>query len=265
MLPLSSAPAGAFSRVKFVLMDIDDTLTRNGRLQRESYDALWLLHERGFRVIPITGRPAGWCDLIAREWPVDGVVGENGAFALYVDDHSHARWLFHPNAIKPEAGGVLDRVKARCLAEVPGCRVASDQFCRMFDLAIDFAEDEPRLDLASAERIRAIAAEEGAEAKVSSIHVNVWLGKYDKLGMASLFLSSYFGLDPIDYETSVAFAGDSPNDEPMFGRFPLSCGVANVGRFIEGMNKKPGYLAGKPNGCGFEEYARMICGLSENR
>jgi hydroxymethylpyrimidine pyrophosphatase-like HAD family hydrolase len=115
----------------------------------------------------------------------------------------------------------------------------------MFDLAIDFAEDEPRLDLSAAERIRAIAVEEGAEAKVSSIHVNVWLGKYDKLEMTSLFLSSRFGLSPIEYPTCVAFAGDSPNDEPMFAAFPLSCGVANIGRFIEGIKNKPGYIASK--------------------
>jgi hypothetical protein len=38
------------------------------------------LHQAGFKLIPITGRPAGWCDHIARMWPVDAVIGENGAF-----------------------------------------------------------------------------------------------------------------------------------------------------------------------------------------
>ena len=37
---------------------------------------------QGKLVIPITGRPAGWCDHIARMWPVDAVVGENGTKSI---------------------------------------------------------------------------------------------------------------------------------------------------------------------------------------
>ncbi len=42
--------------------------------------AIWKLKEAGKVVVPITGRPAGWCDHIARMRPVDAIVGENGAF-----------------------------------------------------------------------------------------------------------------------------------------------------------------------------------------
>ncbi|MDR0448042.1 MAG: HAD hydrolase family protein, partial [Treponema sp.] len=70
---------GEAAGIRYVLMDIDDTLTTGGKLSAPAYTALWRLHEAGLKVIPITGRPAGWCDLIAREWPVDAVVGENGA------------------------------------------------------------------------------------------------------------------------------------------------------------------------------------------
>ncbi|NDC62108.1 MAG: HAD family hydrolase, partial [Betaproteobacteria bacterium] len=68
------------------------TLTTQGRLLPAAYQALADLRQVGLRVIPVTGRPAGWCDLIARTWPVDGVIGENGAFYLWHDpDHQVLR------------------------------------------------------------------------------------------------------------------------------------------------------------------------------
>ena len=73
------------ARVRGVLLDIDDTLTTHGRLTVDAYAALERLRAAGKLVIPVTGRPAGWCDHIARMWPVDAVVGENGAFYMRYD------------------------------------------------------------------------------------------------------------------------------------------------------------------------------------
>ena len=53
-----------------VFTDIDDTLTTEGQLTAEAYAAIEKLHKAGLKTIPITGRPAGWCDHIARMWPV---------------------------------------------------------------------------------------------------------------------------------------------------------------------------------------------------
>ena len=78
--PIEGFSAAERRKVRAVLTDIDDTLTESGRLPAIAYQALENLHEAGLIVIPVTGRPAGWCDMIARQWPVDGVVGENGAF-----------------------------------------------------------------------------------------------------------------------------------------------------------------------------------------
>ena len=64
--------------IRVVLTDIDDTLTSGGKLTAPAYEALERLHASGRIVVPVTGRPAGWCDHIARMWPVDAVVGENG-------------------------------------------------------------------------------------------------------------------------------------------------------------------------------------------
>ncbi|MDR1351971.1 MAG: HAD-IIB family hydrolase, partial [Treponema sp.] len=194
MKPVSEMSAAEASSIRYVLMDIDDTLTTAGKLPAAAYAALWKLHEAGLKVIPVTGRPAGWCDLIAREWPVDGVVGENGALAFWEEAGPPLpaaraepaakpaegrkpvlRQEFHPNAIRNDHP-VLVRIKEKALAEVSGLRLAKDQFARMFDIALDFAEEEPVLSLEAAEKVRAIAVAEGAMAKISSIHVNVWMG-----------------------------------------------------------------------------------------
>ena len=83
--PLTEWPPERRARVKGVFTDIDDTLTDRGHMEAPVLDALFRLRRAGLLVIPITGRPAGWCDLIARMWPVDAVVGENGAFYFRYD------------------------------------------------------------------------------------------------------------------------------------------------------------------------------------
>ncbi len=80
--PLSDVPPDRLAGLRGVLFDIDDTLTSEGRLTAEAYGALERLHEAGLLTVPVTGRPAGWCDHIARMWPVDAVVGENGSCYL---------------------------------------------------------------------------------------------------------------------------------------------------------------------------------------
>jgi HAD superfamily hydrolase (TIGR01484 family) len=263
MKNISALAASEAKNIKYILMDIDDTLTTRGKLPACAFGALWKLHDAGLVVVPVTGRPAGWCDMIAREWPCDGVVGENGALVFYEDDDAggyHSRQtlkhLYHPNAVKNDAPALV-KIKERALAEVPGLRLAKDQFSRLFDIALDFAEEEPALPLSAAEKVKAIAESEGLRAKISSIHVNVWLGDYDKLSMAENYLARRFGWNAASLG-EVFFAGDSPNDEPMFARFPLAAGVANVKKFAAYMKVLPTFAASNEGGEGFAEIAEAI-------
>jgi hydroxymethylpyrimidine pyrophosphatase-like HAD family hydrolase len=273
MKPIAEMSAPEAAGLRYILMDIDDTLTRGGKLPASAYSSLWKLREAGLRVIPVTGRPAGWCDLIAREWPVDGVVGENGALVFWEEapagpdggagrsgegsPRPFLRAEYHPKAIRNDHP-VLAKVKERALAEFPQLRLARDQFARLYDLALDFAEEEPVLPLSAARRVRDIALEEGAQAKISSIHVNIWMGAYDKLSMVERFLSRRFGWQSGPGDRELIFAGDSPNDEPMFERFPLACGVANVGKYAKIMKHFPAFVASLDCGDGFAEIAETI-------
>ncbi|MFB0921823.1 MAG: HAD-IIB family hydrolase [Oscillospiraceae bacterium] len=248
----------ACSSLKFILCDIDDTITTGGKLTRAAYNALWDLYERGYGVIPVTGRPAGWCDMIIREWPVKAVVGENGAF-VYYNDGAHIKTFTHPSVAGVDAIKKLEGVKEACLEGVPGCRVARDQFARIYDLAIDFNEDPPYLGLEAAEKIRDICVSMGAEAKISSIHVNAWFGNYNKLSMTELFMKEILKEEHI--KEKVIFFGDSPNDEPMFEYFPLSCAVANILPFEKILHHLPSYVTSYAGGEGFAEAAAHILTL----
>ena len=188
MKPLAELrPAGP---IRGLFFDIDDTLTTAGVLTAGAYGALERLCDAGLTVVPITGRPAGWCDHIARMWPVDGVVGENGAF-YFCYDRAAGRLVKRfrdDDATRAANRARLAAVGDRILRAVRGTALASDQAYREADLAIDFCEDVPRLADAAIDRIVAIMRESGLTAKVSSIHVNGWFGDYDKLGMTKTFM-----------------------------------------------------------------------------
>ena len=260
LLPLSKFPAADRARVRVVMTDIDDTLTDHGRLPALSYAAMERLHEAGLIVLPVTGRPAGWCDLIARQWPVDGVVGENGAlYFRYLDGEKRIlRTYARDEATRAEDRKRLTRIGERILAEVPGAAISADQAYREADLAIDYCEDIPRLSPEAVARIVALFEHDGATAKVSSIHVNGWFGNYDKLSMARRLLAEAFAIDIDHSREDIVFVGDSPNDGPMFDFFPNAVGVANVLDFAASLRHKPRWVASRRGAAGFAEVAEGL-------
>jgi len=239
--------------VKTVLVDVDDTLTTGGKLTAEAYAALERLHAAGRVVVPVTGRPAGWCDHIARMWPVDAVVGENGAFYFFFSDGKLNKRFLEDATARARKRFRLDAIAQRILSEVPGCALAADQSYRETDLAIDYCEDVPPMPLEAAERIAALMREAGLEAKISSIHVNGWFGDYDKLATSRLLFAERFGLDLHRSSGEFVFVGDSQNDAPMFGFFENSVGVANVRRFDGRLATSPKYVTRGSSGAGFVE------------
>ena len=240
-------------RIKGLLFDIDDTLTTGGALTAQAYGAMERLKRAGRIVVPITGRPAGWGDHIARMWPVDAVVGENGAFYFLMAAGRIEKRFLDGTAARVQKRARLEAIARRILAAVPGCAIASDQGCRESDLAIDFCEDVPPLALAHAERIRDLMQAEGMTAKISSIHVNGWFGGHDKLAMTRLLFAERFGVNLAVASAEYAFAGDSPNDAPMFAFFANSVGVANVRRFGQQLEAAPKYVTRAESGAGFTE------------
>jgi HAD superfamily hydrolase (TIGR01484 family) len=265
MKPLSDCPKATLAAIRGVLTDIDETVSTEGHLTPEAYGALAALKKAGLLVIPVTGRPAGWCDMICRFWPVDAVVGENGAFWMWHDqprDKKGPRKLrtrfIQSDAERADGRRRLEAVRADVLREVPGAAIASDQPYRLADLAIDFCEDVPPLPRADVDHIVAIFERHGATAKISSIHVNGWFGDYDKLTTSTAMMAELFGVDVGREAGAYVFSGDSPNDSPMFGFFPNGVGVANVRDFADAMPHLPRWITKARSGAGFVELAQAL-------
>jgi HAD superfamily hydrolase (TIGR01484 family) len=259
MQPLSSAARDVFANVDFVLTDLDDTLTLDGRLPAASYAALQALQEAGKTIIVVTGRPAGWCDLIARFFPVSAVVGENGAFYFCYDHATRTmlRAFQRSDAERARDRTRLDEIFAGITARYPDVRLSADQAYRVSDIAVDFCEDVPRLDEGTIADIVRMFEAGGATAKVSSIHINAWIGDFSKLEMSLQLLRERF-VSRSDPRERVVYVGDSPNDEPMFAYFPLSIGVSNLRPFASSLRSPPRWITGEPGGLGFAEVVQRL-------
>ena len=257
MLPLAQCPLDLLSAARGVLTDIDDTLTDGCVLMPEALAALLRLREMGLPAIAITGRPMGWSEPFARDWPLDAIVAENGAVALFraagrlAVEYAQDEPTRHANAAR------LARVLQRVQREVPGAQPARDSAGRVTDIAIDHSEFV-QLPREAVERVVAVMRDAGMNATVSSIHVNGWFGDHDKTSGARWIVQRLLGRD-IDAERAQwVYVGDSTNDQAMFARHPLSVGVANLMRFAAELHTWPAYLAEGERGRGFAEVVARL-------
>ena len=258
MRNIDEIPAATRKNIRWLLTDIDDTVTTDGKLPAASLAAMEHAKSAGIHVLAVTGRPAGWCDHIARMWPVDAVVGENGAlWFAYDHDAKVMRSDFAKTEVERRTDRLsLDRIRDAVLEQVPGSGIASDQSYRIADLAIDFCEDVTPLDASAVRRIVEIFEDAGATAKVSSIHVNGWFGTYDKLTMTRRCFEALYEQTLESAANAVVYAGDSPNDEPMFRAFPNSVGVANVRDFE--LTYPPSWVTTHRSAEGFSELVNLL-------
>ena len=266
--PLSRLPELALGQLLGVLTDIDDTLTTDGAITPDALKALTDLKAAGLRVVAITGRPVGWSVPFAQTWPVDAIVAENGAVALIPFEKNihlegdYARDMLERIYIQtaPTRASNFDRmqrVAARVLSEVAGARLAQDSPGRETDIAIDHSEFT-HLPPDGIIQVVKIMQSEGMNATVSSIHVNGWFGRHNKLMGARWIVRQLFGCD-LDAEIHRwLYVGDSTNDQLMFQHFPLSVGVANVRRFEAELKHKPRYITPSERGSGFSEVAARV-------
>ncbi len=264
MKPLEELSAQACRKLRGVLCDLDDTLTIDGRLVPGAFDALWRAHDAGLRVVVVTGRPAGWADHLARMWPLDAVVGENGAFYFYMKEGTMRRRWIDDEATRERNQERIAELARQIPREIPGAAVSADQFCRATDLAIDFCEDVPTLSEEAIDQILDAFERAGASARVSSIHVNGWFGDYNKLRCCTLMASELWGedLDLPERRDRYVFCGDSPNDEPMFAFFPLATAVANIIDLRDRITHLPTFVT--PS-CGGEGFVELVNHILRNR
>jgi len=245
-------PLENIERVKALLFDLDGTFVSRNIIESKAYRYLAQLHDSGIKTIAVTGRPAGWCDLMARWWPINAVVGENGAFFYSKISGKVVRQTFHDIDLLPDYQKNLQSLFEKLLEKYPYLKLASDQSFRHWDIAVDIAE-EANVSREVAVDIVRICEAEGAKAAISNIHVNIWFGDYNKENMSINVLKSY-GLT----EKDGVYIGDSPNDSPMFGCFPLSVGVSSVLDYKDIMENLPTYITESDGSDGFIELIDFI-------
>ena len=254
----SEWPGAGAAAIAGVLTDIDDTLTTAGAITPEALAALAALRAAGLPAIAITGRPAGWSEPYARAWPIDAIVAENGAVALFRErDGALAIEYAQDATTRAHNAERLRAVAARILREVPGATLARDSAGRITDIAIDHGE-YAQLAPAQIDAVLALMRAEGMQASVSSIHINGWFGEHSKLSGARWIVRRLLGRDLDAERERWIYVGDSTNDQAMFGQFPLSVGVANLLDCAPTLTQWPAYLTAGARGAGFAEVVLRV-------
>ncbi|MDC0526509.1 Cof-type HAD-IIB family hydrolase [Euryarchaeota archaeon] len=252
MKPLIDMSTEESRNIKAILFDLDGTFVNSDELKSQAYSSLESIREKGLKTVAVTGRPAGWCDLIARWWPVDAVVGENGAFFFYKNKDKIIRKTFYDLDMQYNNRRRLDELFEKCLLNFPYIKMASDQSFRQWDLAIDIAE-ETQVSTKEIVDIVNFAEGEGACTAISNIHINIWFGDYNKEQM-SLKVLKELGLS----SKNILYVGDSPNDSPMFKYFESTVGVKSVMNYEGLIDTYPKYITTNDEGDGFVELINFL-------
>ncbi len=245
--------------VRYLFTDVDDTLTWEGRMPAATFNALERLQKARVQVIPVTGACAGWCDCIVRTWPVAAVIGENGAFWMQRDEQGHIQRSYIQSIDQRRANKAhLLSVQSELLQSFGFAHITVDQAYRETDIAFDVGQEQ---NLTTEQRRTLLdrLLQTGIHARLSSIHINAWLGSYDKASTAMAWLaqaSESEGRAIADHE--VAFIGDSGNDVAMFEQFSNTVGVANIRPFLETLAHRPRFITEGNGGFGFVELAERI-------
>ena len=257
MRSLELLTAAEATRVEGLITDLDDTLLDHGTLGEEAFAALWRARHAGLPVLLATGRPAGWGEVLARQWPVLGAVTENGAVAF----QRVGAGVERVERASPEERQArrlqLACASAELMAHFPDLRPADDNETRLSDVTFDVGE-RVHLPPGQIAEIAALARSWGFRVAVSSVHLHLSLDGDDKASGVLWFLQQRLGIDPTRARGRWAFVGDSGNDAPCFSAFTLTFGVANVARYLPLLSRPPRYVTSAERGAGF---ARVIDAL----
>jgi HAD superfamily hydrolase (TIGR01484 family) len=241
-----------------VFTDIDDTLTTEGAITPDALQALSELKAAGLLVVPITGRPVGWSEPFAAQWPVDAIVAENGAAALVHPNGQPLRKIYQQDAVTRAVNlERMQQVLVQIERTIAGAKRSQDSAGRETDIAIDHSEFT-QLPAPAIDAVVHTLQAAGMTATVSSIHINAWFGEHSKFSGAQWIVKQLWGRDLQSEMDRWVYVGDSTNDQVMFEHFAHSVGVANIRRFESQLQHPPRFIAPSERGAGFAEVAQHL-------
>jgi HAD superfamily hydrolase (TIGR01484 family) len=255
LAPLHSAN---LTHVRGVFTDVDGTLTTAGLFRASTVRALERLAHAGLPVVLVSGRPSGFAETWLRTLPVAGVIAENGGLYLVRTRGGRLRKVYaRPRGVRARERRRLLRAVGAAVRAVPGARLSTDSLFTEVDVAVDYNEDV-KLGPRAADKLESFLRNRGFQAVRSSVHVNAWVGSFDKAWMVRRFLKKEWGARLASGARAWVYVGDSFNDAPLFAAFHLSIGVANVLDVLHALAAPPRFVTRHAEGRGFEEVARAL-------
>lgn len=251
-IPLTGFSEETRRNTKYIVSDVDDTITINGHLYPANLEALWRLKKRGLSIILVTGGSAGWADTYIREWPVDAVIAESGALMLFYNSKSEISYTYNP---------VIDLINYKSRKEqlmdiTRGLKLSTDQYARIFDVAYD----KSKLDKEEIASLKNLIKSLGGYSAESSIHLNAWFAPYDKVSALKYFSCNVLRIEEKDLLDNGIYFGDSFNDEGLFEYMPLSVGMYSVQEQRDQFACLPKYICVKKDAFGFSEAVDLLLG-----
>ncbi len=254
MRPLREAD---LSKVEAVFTDVDGTLTTKGKLTSATLRAIEWLNAVRVPVVLVSGRPSAWGEAWMRQWPVAGAIMENGALHYVWRGGKLEKNFDQDDAVRAVHRKRLLTLVEAAMKEVPGAKLSMDSAGTEVDVAIDYNEDVA-LGAQAADALEAYLRKRGVTAVRSSVHVNCWLGEFDKLKAVKRFARAEWKKTVAKDDARYVYVGDSFNDAPMFRGFHLSVGVANVKDVLDTLTDLPKFVTRAREGKGFGEVADAV-------
>lgn len=267
----SDCPAPELAGCTRLFFDVDDTLTWRGRLPEEAARALYRAKDAGLSLVAVTGRSFAWGEMLVRLFPLDAVVTETGAQALWwAGDASvgaNLRVIFHEpdENERTRLSGLRAATTKTVLARVSTARLARDNVGRVSDTAFDLIEEGDPVSVDDAGRIRALLVEGGLALAQSSVHINAFAfgrsGPFDKASMVDRLLHVSASTTLRSAAATLCYVGDSQNDGPLFAAAGLSVGVGNVSAHLSALRAKgqaPRFVVDGSGGFGFAQVVNAL-------
>ena len=239
------------SQVKMLAVDIDGTLTLNGRFSPQLLIALERLQATEIPVLLVTGRSAGWVESLANYLPVTGAIAENGG--CYMSREVRCQILGN---LKPKEISQHREKLADCFWQLQGSyaqlQESADNRWRLTDWTFDLDKLSPS-DLWE---ISAQCDRWGWSFTYSTIQCHIRPATQNKgTGIRQVVKKHFSGFFSGLKQSQILTIGDSPNDTEMFdpAEFPLSVGVANIQEYVDRLTYQPAYITHQPEVNGFIE------------
>lgn len=252
ILSFADVPQQTLDSIKLIATDMDGTLTVDGKFPAALGQTLWELQARGFFVVIVTGRSAGWVSGLAHYLPIQGAIAENGGL-FYSKPDMPGKVLSDIPGLKAHRVNLAQTFR-QLQAQFPHLRTTADNAFRI----TDWTFDNPGFNPVDLGKMAHLCQTEGFDFTYSTVQCHIKPQGQNKQAGLLTVLEQHL---PQPYELDqILTIGDSPNDQDLFDAqvFPHSVGVANIAEYLDQINHHPLAITAESEGLGFIEITKRL-------